>query len=84
MTIDTFNGIVEWRSKWAIVKVKQKKEDVETEIEFLTTGVTREQVYVDWETAVKSIQNFIELKPITRPKSGFKKYKIVKDKDKDK
>jgi hypothetical protein len=84
ITVDTFNGEVEWKSNWIIVKVKQKREDVETEIEFLTTGVTREQVYINWNVAVESIRNLVNVKPIENLQHAIRPIKVVKEKEKEK
>lgn len=78
MTVDTFNGEVKWENKWIIIKVKQKKEDIDTEIEFLNTGVNREQVYVDWNTAVESIQAIVNVEPVPNKIGIIPLYKVKK------
>lgn len=78
LIVNTFNDEYVWSNRWIIIKVKKKKEYVETEIEFLNAGITREQVYIDWNTAIESIQNLINMIPIENTQTSLKRVKVIR------
>jgi len=80
LEVNTFNDEYMWYNKWIIIKVKQKREEVDTEIEFLSSGVKREQTYINWNIAIESIQNLINMIPVKNVKTPLKRVKVIKEK----